>query len=117
MQNDVPIGRMEFVDLKSIRVINQYSGKITAQIRWPSASLLVRSLLPFDWLGVTFWVPSFLLLAHFPGFSKHDDNLKPIILQISIEVSGTRCIMITRAIEMAGDAVGNVKKNSSLNFA
>ena len=27
MQNDVPIGRMEFVDPKSIRVINDYSGK------------------------------------------------------------------------------------------
>ena len=27
MQNNVPIGRMEFVDPKSIYVINNYSGK------------------------------------------------------------------------------------------
>ena len=31
MQNNVPIGRMEFVDPKSIYVINNYSGSINVE--------------------------------------------------------------------------------------
>ena len=37
MQNDVPIGRMEFVDPKSIRVINQYSGNLQATTSKPDS--------------------------------------------------------------------------------
>ena len=32
MQNNVPIGRMEFVDPKSIYVINNYSGSINETV-------------------------------------------------------------------------------------